>query len=309
MTKDELAKKITDILVMDDEKGNGVVDAFKALTNYLELNESELFEPVLETAQYDMKSEHPVVETGYFDFAGVMLFDNTHGKPANKSSYLYRSKGTRTFLTSYSKIAIIGPYSSMDNNACWFTHEIYEIIDINDINTYDDVDFCLRFIGDDEKHHGLTVSQKMLIILSSVNEVLPRGHFIELFLTPPDYQRASKITREILDLIWTRLLVSGGKKVYTEAEIKIATKKLIDVDIAPDFHSFVALINFELTRDVEHIKKVVSYMCQVSMPELNREVKKTNDKNNDFMDIKPGIFGVNININAFFKWVKNMFRL
>ncbi|EHV2843217.1 hypothetical protein K0I59_004076 [Vibrio vulnificus] len=306
MTKEELAKTIADVLVKENEDCDEIVEAFRAFTAYLQENESKLFEPVLELATYDMEAENPVVETEYFDYKGVMLFDITYGKPANKSAYLYRCKGIKTFITNDGELSIFGPYSVMDNKECWFQHELYESHKLEEIDSYEDIDYCLRYVGDDEVYQNLSASQRILIALQSIKETLPKGHFVEYVLLPPDYHRSSEVTQNVLDLIWSRLLVGGSRKQYTDIEIQTATKKLIDLDISPDFRSFVSLISFELSNDIEHIKNVVSYMSRVSIPDVTREIKEFNNKSDDIIELKPSLGFITLNIRALVGWVKRV---
>ncbi|WP_140055861.1 hypothetical protein, partial [Vibrio parahaemolyticus] len=85
-----VVEKLLRAAILEEREGSEqlIVDCFKESMELLIKNKQSLFESVIQTSFYDIGSENASVNSEHFEEEGVLLYDLTDSKPANKKLYI-----------------------------------------------------------------------------------------------------------------------------------------------------------------------------------------------------------------------------
>jgi hypothetical protein len=280
-----------------------IVQSFKESMELLISYKKSLFESVIRTSSYDLGNENAAVESDYFEEEGVLLYDMTDSKPANKSLYIYRSNGIRVFLMESGLIKIVTPYSLLSSLDCSFVQHDIDSSGLQYIKNLSDVEYVLKYM---EWHKEMSTVQNVIKILVSIKEKYPRGYFIEQFLYPQDMNVKSEFSTNISNMLWETLLSKGFYEKHNERDIEVAMKKLLDIDIKPSFDTLMSFINSNINSDLKHIKMVVEHINTVSLSEVRTDVKEIKLKKESLIEAKLGFFGFTVNLRELFRRITSL---
>ncbi len=300
-----VVEKLLRAAILEERKGSEqlIVDSFKESMELLIKNKQSLFENVIQTSFYDIGSENASVNSDYFEEEGVLLYDLTDSKPANKKLYIYRSNGIRVFLMESGLIKVLTPYSLLSGSECSFVQHEVDESGLQYIHTLDDVEYILKYM---EWHNEMSLVQNVIKILVSIKEKYPRGYFIEQFLYPQDMNVQSEFSKSISDELWQKLFSKEFSDKYSESDIELVMKKLLEIEVKPSFDTLVKFINNNINSDIKHIKMIVEHINSVSISEVRADVKEIKSKNDSLVEVKPSFFGVSLNVRELIRRILSL---
>ncbi|GKU24310.1 hypothetical protein [Clostridium folliculivorans] len=286
--------------------------------------------------EYDTKSKEifiDIVKDIYIKFEDIGQDYKNFIKPINcqgivldediyagwgRFNYIYRCKGNRSIWFKDGMIEEYSVYCTIDQNG--FQFSLSDLCSLDLFSEEAEEVFSGEF-NYDMPIYKLKYVEYTLKRLFYINKAYMKDYYLEYLMDPPDVNILSEFSLKLREEVWDSILELGKRAVDGSDDEKSLFKYCIElmakVGLDIESRSLIEIFSYIMksNKNGADITWMIDFLKNVGekVDENNRKIDENNrkiDENNkeDIIELKPGIGGVNLNLNEIYKRLKKKIK-